>query len=201
MRHRLPGFAASLMLVLLPTMALAQTGSTDRLQKGPIVSGSGEKAAPKTPLAPGLPGASVNADRVTPAERPTTDMQPTDALFDAINRGDIGSARDALARGADFNARNVLGLTPLDQSIDLSRNDITFLLLSLRGASAPQVASTPQGKNGGKGGATKEAAVRPAPASKPVVVTAARPVAQAQRPTPGFGGNPNPQSGFLGFGG
>ena len=92
----------------------------------------------------------------------------------------------------------------MDQSIDLSRNDITFLLLSLRGASAPQVASTPQGK-GGKNSPTKEATAGPTPVKpalvKPVVVTAQRPVAQAQRPTPGGGGIANPQSGFLGFGG
>ena len=31
------------------------------------------------------------------------DLQPTDALFDAINRGDIAAARDALNRGADLN--------------------------------------------------------------------------------------------------
>lgn len=192
--------AAILSINLLPAMALAQSATTDRLQKGPIVSGSGEKRAAKPALAPGLPGASVNADRVTPSERPTTDMQPTDALFDAINRGDIGSARDALARGADFNAHNVLGLTPLDQSIDLSRNDITFLLLSLRGASPPQVASTPTPKDkGGKNSPTKEAAAKSAPAPKPAA--APRPIVQAQRPTPSDGGSPNPQSGFLGFGG
>lgn len=190
---------AVLSCALLPAMALAQTATTDRLQKGPIVSGSGENRVAKPALAPGLPGASVNADRVTPSERPTSDLPPTDALFDAINRGDIASARDALARGADFTARNVLGLTPLDQSIDLSRNDITFLLLSLRGASPPQVASPPQGK-GGKTSLAKEVTARPA-ATKPVVVTAPRPIAQAQRPTPGGGGVANPQAGFLGFGG
>ena len=62
-------------------------------------------------------------------------MSPNDMLFDAINRGDAGDAREALARGADLGAHNVLGMTPVDLSVDLSRNDITFLLLSLRGAS------------------------------------------------------------------
>jgi hypothetical protein len=198
LRHRiLRLIAISSVTLLLPALASAQSSVTDRLQRGPIVGGGEEKRAPKPAPAPGLPGASVNADRVAPSERLATDMQPTDALFDAINRGDIGSARDALARGADFNARNVLGLTPLDQSIDLSRNDITFLLLSLRGAAPPQVASTPQNK-GGKSSPAKEAAARPAP-TKPVVVTAQRPI--PQRPTPSDGGTANPTSGFLGFGG
>jgi ankyrin repeat protein len=60
-------------------------------------------------------------------------MPPTDALFDAINRGDIAAARDALNRGADLNGVNVLGMTPMELSVDLGRNDISFLLLSMRG--------------------------------------------------------------------
>ena len=65
-------------------------------------------------------------------------MEPTDALFDAINRGDIAAARDAVSRGADLGGRNLLGMTPLDLSIDLARKDITFMLLSMRGGdSAP----------------------------------------------------------------
>ena len=61
-------------------------------------------------------------------------MEPTDALFDAINRGDIGSARDAISRGADLHGQNILGMTPMELSVDLGRNDISFLLLSMRGA-------------------------------------------------------------------
>jgi hypothetical protein len=59
-------------------------------------------------------------------------MEPTDALFDAINRGDIGTARDAISRGADLHGHNVLGMTPLELSVDLGRNDISFMLLSMR---------------------------------------------------------------------
>src|ERR1700757_1385559 len=65
--------------------------------------------------------------------RPPSDMEPTDALFDAINRGDIGAARDAISRGADLRGHNVLGMTPMELSVDLGRNDISFLLLSMRG--------------------------------------------------------------------
>ena len=114
---------------VLPCAASAQDMSS-RLQK-PIVSGTGKAATSRGAPPPGLPGADINKDRISPSDKVVSDLPPTDALFDAINRGDIASARDSLNRGADFNARNVLGLTPLDQSIDLARNDITFLLLSL----------------------------------------------------------------------
>ena len=198
MRHLLPRLAAVLCLSLLAaTPASAQSNSADRLQRGPIVSGSGENRPTKASPPPGLPGAQLNKDRVAPSERPATDMQPTDALFDSINRGDIASARDALARGADWNAKNVLGLTPLDQSIDLSRNDITFLLLSLRGSSPPQVSSGPASSEKKPGAKTAAAKPAPRPAAEPAPP---RPVAQV-RQSPVGGGAPNPQSGFLGFGG
>lgn len=58
---------------------------------------------------------------------------PTQSLFDAINIGDLRGARDALNRGADLRATNVLGQTPIEMSIDLNRDRITFLLLSMRG--------------------------------------------------------------------
>lgn len=185
--------------LLMSAPAWAQSAS-EQLQKGPMVSDTSKRPPAKAALPPGLPGAALNKDRVTPSDHIAGDLPPTEALFDAINRGDIVSARDALGRGADFNARNVLGLTPLDESIDLSRNDITFLLLSLRGGS-----STPE-----LNPATVAVAGKPAPAAakksqaappRPIVQRAPpRPVAQIQ-PHPGNGGTPNPQNGFLGFGG
>src|SRR5581483_7308294 len=54
-------------------------------------------APPKTPA--GLPGAQSQGN-AAPINRIPTDMPPDQALFDAINRGDIASARDALNRGA-----------------------------------------------------------------------------------------------------
>jgi hypothetical protein len=167
----------------------------------------GPKAAPGKPPEPppdAVPGAKPRQP-AAPMTKAATDMQPTDALFDAINRGDIASARDALNRGADLNSVNVLGMTPMELSIDLGRNDITFLLLSMRGedsgrgsramarsdtAAAP--AKTAQGKPA-KAGRVKqqEAAAKPAPvATKPV----ATPKLFAQD-----GGTPQPSAGFLGF--
>ncbi|GAN53647.1 ankyrin repeat domain-containing protein [Tanticharoenia sakaeratensis] len=76
-----------------------------------------------------LPGAESQEEESGHAN---TDLNPTSALFDAINRGSLGAAKEALNRGADMGGHNVLGQTPLDMAIDLNRNDITFLLLSMR---------------------------------------------------------------------
>ena len=73
------------------------------------------------------------ARMVAPATMTPAEMEPNDELFDAINRGDIAAARDAISRGADLSGRNVLGMTPMELSVDLGRNDISFLLLSMRG--------------------------------------------------------------------
>jgi hypothetical protein len=154
---------------------------------------------------PALPGATAT---VAPAEKTLTDLAPTDALFDAINRGDIVSARDAVSRGADLNGRNVLGMTPVDLSVDLSRNDITFLLLSLRGATPgaaspvhQRTAVTLPVKTAQKPDAThKPAAIA---AAKPARLISAASVAPAPRQFAGQSnpGTPDPQVGFLGFGG
>ena len=155
MKHTPLPFGAALPAVLsvaamlLATPALAQmapgTNSSGTLT-GPVVGtsqGSIHKEAPP----PALPGARTTDNDPAPADRPASEMKPTDALFNSVNRGDITSARDAIARGADLDAQNVLGLTPIDLAVDLGRNDITFLLLSLRtnaGGALPAV------KNSGK---------------------------------------------------
>ena len=191
-------------------------GSLDRL--GPVVGGKPGKAGPAAKLAPppALPGAVLGQDRVTPSEKAAVELTPNDSLFDAVNRGDIVSARDALNRGEDPQARNVLGLTALDESIDLGRNDITFLLLSLRPSGAEPPAPT-------KAPAKPVAAAQVKPTPKPAPVSAPAPAAsrqqaqgqqaqgqqahgqqaQAVKPIPGSApaGTPNPQAGFLGFGG
>lgn len=76
-----------------------------------------------------LPGAD---SQESDAGHANVDLNPTDALFDAINRGSLNAAKEALNRGADMNAKNVLFQTPLDMAIDLNRKDIMFLLLSMR---------------------------------------------------------------------
>jgi hypothetical protein len=206
-------------LLSLAGIAAAQAQTPGNRDYGPVVSG---KTAPRVNAPappPGLPGTVANRDRAVSAERTQqADLPPTEALFDAINRGDLIAARDALSRGADLNGTNVLGMTPLDQSIDLSRNDITFLLISLRNAQGglasappPPGAGKPDARTAAKSGAktdNRTAVPIPGPravAATPVTVTrqAPRPMADAAplRPPAGGGGNPNAQSGFLGFGG
>src|SRR5437763_7517012 len=74
----------------------------------PLTGGArAPQPAPEVPApapAPALPG-SRPAVAPAPAERLPLDMAPTEALFDAINRGDMAAARDAIGRGADLGGR------------------------------------------------------------------------------------------------
>lgn len=162
-------------------------------------NGGAEKAPPPVAPPPALPGASSGGAGPAPLTRVPADMEPNDALFDAINRGDIASARDALSRGADLHARNILGMTPLELSIDLGRHDISFMLLSMRAAddtrpSQPVRAATakPEPKQ-----PVRQAKRAPARTAAPVAAT--EPVNRNPRLFAGDGGTPNPNAGFLGF--
>ncbi len=167
--------------------------------KKAIANAATRGARPALPA--GLPGARADRALPAPANELISAMSPNDALFDAVNRGDVAAARDALGRGADIDGRNILGLTPLDLSVDLGRNDLTFLLLSLRGANP----GARQAKV-----ASRVAAVSKSPAAPLKVAVAARVTARAPtttaagRPAPRYGadtGTPAPSAGFLGFGG
>ena len=166
---------------------------TGPLIRPPPAGARGPKIAPP----PALPGAQSRQDNAAPASRSPNDMEPTEALFDAINRGDIGTARDAISRGADLHGHNILGMTPLELSVDLGRNDISFLLLSMRAGDSgdrPPPHAAPV-----KAAAAKVA--KPAPARPVVGKTAAtqQPVSQNPRLFADDGGAPNPNAGFLGF--
>lgn len=135
--------------------------------------------------APGAPAA-------IPA--PEAAANPTEALFNAINLGDLDQVRAAVGAGADIGARNVLGLTPLDLAIDLGHSEIAFYLMSLGRVSsrppAPAPAAPPAPRAPQPRGA---AAVPPAPAATATGPVPAAPLWQ------GGGGSPVPQAGFLGF--
>ncbi len=174
----------------------------------PTPAGGGK--APDRPAPPAIPGAQSRPDAAAPADRAAADLPPTEALFDAINRGDLMTAKDAISRGANLEGRNLLGLSPLELSVDLARNDISFLLLSLRG-----------GSDSSRGPASAQAApsASPAPPQRrfrgaPVTASTARLVArrpgvdarsssatgrQAPPLFAGNGGTPQPNVGFLGF--
>ena len=219
LRGSLLAMTAALVLAVGIHPALAQYGGLGPSASNPAsLTGEPRIQGPSTvkqPEAPPdvLPGAAAHSDRVAPAQGPTI-ADPTEALFDAINRGDIASARDAIDRGADLDGHSVLGMTPIDQSVDLGRNDITFLLLSLRngdtkltrrGSTQPgqTAASMRPAQTGAVAkpapGQAKVAARAPAssPAKSVALVAPAAPV--APRLFAGDGGTPNPAVGFLGF--
>jgi hypothetical protein len=184
---------------LLPGAALAQL-IPPAGQVGPKQNVNVNNKPPPAP--PALPGAQSSGP-IVGAERAARNLAPNAALFDAIDRGDLAAAREALGRGADVNSRNALGETALDLSVDLARNDITFLLLSARNGE-PAPGAAPLGANpirqvaaNTTGPARSAQTGRPAPAARPATRTATpvRPVTLSTDP-----GTPNPSAGFLGFG-
>jgi hypothetical protein len=194
-------------LAACPAVAHAQAFDSLTSGDNSLVSplskgGSGAPAATRQVQPPALPGAASNANRVAPAVRPPTDMEPNDALFDAINRGDIATARDAISRGADLRARNILGMTPMELSIDLGRNDISFMLLSMRGADdkasrqAQTVAATTKAPPPGR--QARQAPTHPVAVRTPSPTQPPAP-SQTARLFSGDGGTPVPNAGFLGF--
>ena len=182
------------MLVLgMATLAWspAQAQMFDQIGK----NGKQQKPQPGVAPPPALPGAGGSSP--APLTRVPTDMEPNEALFDAINRGDIATARDAISRGADLHARNILGMTPLELSVDLGRNDISFMLLSMRAADEPRPASAQRAAAAKQEPKRQAKKVSPRPAA-PAVVSSST-TSQTARLFSGDGGTPNLSAGFLGF--
>jgi ankyrin repeat protein len=163
-----------------------------------------QQQAPTVGAAPALPGLAVRrAPGPAAATVDPTALSPNAALFDAITRGDLGAARDAVGRGASIEARNPLGLTPLDAAVDHGRSDIVFYLLSTRDMTRGPVISEP---------ASARPAPQPAAAPRPAPQPAAAPRPAPQREAAaapamprtaqlwaGNGGAARPDAGFLGF--
>jgi hypothetical protein len=198
------GIAALLAAGGLPSASWAQVPGSPATNGFQPIFKPRQKPEPPKQTAPALPGAQPGLG-AAPRDSATTDMSPNDELFDAINRGDIASAKDAISRGADLRAENILGMTPLELSVDLSRNDITFLLLSFRDeglppphsavqtVSAPATSLTQSTKPANpRVAATKPRTHQPAANAIPV----SRVYANQSDP-----GTPDPSAGFLGFGG
>jgi hypothetical protein len=189
-------FVAAALLAAGLSLAHAQSFNSIGAKTPPVV--------PKVAPPPALPGAAPNASRVTPSVRPANDLEPTEALFDAINRGDIATARDAISRGAELNGHNILGMTPMELSVDLGRNDISFMLLSMRGADDGRGRQQPTAVTAAKPGpaqTTKQAARSPGSTAKAAATEQAPAGQQTQtaRLFSGDGGAPIPNAGFLGF--
>ncbi|MDJ0388485.1 hypothetical protein QMO56_10195 [Roseomonas sp. E05] len=144
MRHLpsapLPALLAGLLAVALPALPAAA-----QMLNGPMMPDTPAAPAAKEP--PALPGLAGRARTAPIPAEPGKNLGPNEALFDAINRGDMAAARDAMARGADLQAHNVLGLTPLESAIDQGRREITFFLLSSRPTVVTSVEPTaPRGR-------------------------------------------------------
>lgn len=222
-RSHVPVLAALLSLAVALGQSPAQAQTPSLLNPGPVV-GTARPAPPPPPAPPGLPGAVGNTGTPAPPPAAESGLSPTDALFDAINRGDLGAAREAIGRGAQLDAKNLLGMTPLELAVDLNRNDIAFLLLSIEHEGRAAASSA---------GASPALSVPPAPAAVPTTPAAAKaapgtldanesvaalllagqpaPGTPIARPAPPHGaepaalppsgsGSPNPAVGFLGFG-
>ena len=201
---------ASLATMLLPAVA-AQAQFDPTRPRGPLQPNTPGAAPAVAP--PPLPGAGSGPSGAIPSDKPVSSMSPNDELFDAITRGDMAAARDAVSRGADLEARNILGLTPIDAAVDRGRNDIAFYLLSARASFRPSNPSSPPPREAAAprsgasrpAAASREAARGHAPAS-PREAASPRPTRTAdQAPTGrapgGNGGTPRPEAGFLGFDG
>lgn len=217
-----PGLIAGLVAVLAVPghQAHAQSSLPQPTSMGPVVQGgNGNQHA--QPAAPGLPGARSTG----PIQQGNIDsglLSPNDELFDAINRGDVAAARDALARGADLEARDAVGQTPVDVSIALGRNSITFLLVTLLKAGGGDL-SEPQGPMAqppsntlGMSDKDQKAVSTPVSFFNPPPVAKGKTAAKsrygtttrtassaAEAPAPTYGGGsgaPVPAAGFVGFG-
>ncbi len=182
-------FAAVAVSLALAPAALAQMVPNGN--NGPSV----QPKAPTPDIAPpALPGAGdVPGIATAPKVKKADQGDPTTELFTAINNDDYNAAQDAISRGADLGAQNPLGETPLDLSIALNRNSLTFLLLGARneaggGPEAPPVA-------------VASAPVRYAARPQPAAVESAPVAHSASAPAMGNAtGTPNASAGFLGFG-
>jgi hypothetical protein len=175
-------FAPAFAETQLEQQADAQADAEEKAKRAEAEKEAKAKAPPAA-----IPGAEPNGEPA-PASKNAAEMSPNDALFDAINRGDSTAARDAMNRGAQLDAKNVLGQTPIDAAIEANRNDITFLLLSLRGAvGGGQRPSQMAAKAAAQTASARAGRVK---VSQAVVQTAPR---IADR------GTPNPAVGFTGF--
>jgi hypothetical protein len=191
---------AVLACILLPVgEAAAQFGRGSTTSRVPRDMGNSGTSRPPPPALPGLQ--NRRAPEPIPAD-PTQVLSPNAALFDAINRGDLPAARDAVARGADLESRNVLGLTPTDAAVDQGRNEIMFYLLSVRSGTrvaGPPPEEAPAAAKPGKRGAAAAPGPRPAAGEIDRSVPMPAPTVRNPRLWAGDGGAALPEIGFLGF--
>lgn len=179
-------------LTVLPDLSHAQSARDQEAQAEAAEAAQkaeAAKAAKRAAPPSAIPGA---AEEDGEDEHGSGDIEPTAALFDAINRGSTPSAKESINRGADLNGRNILGQTPLEMSIDMNRNAITFLLLSMRGQNtrASTVSSVKE--------TVASSGDQPDSGRK---IKPEKSVAKPGKLPDQSGGKPQPSVGFLGFSG
>ncbi|MBE9603778.1 hypothetical protein IAI18_02810 [Acetobacteraceae bacterium H6797] len=204
-RHVLIASAILPLLAAAPAFAQSMGGAPGM----PSPPAPQQRPQNKVAPAPALPGlAGRGAAPVVPAD-PDAKFTPDEALFDAITRGDLPAARQAMASGASINSHNVLGQTPVEAAVDQGRTEIAYFLLAMRGPGSnapisgtrftrpavgagapPPGATAPGGANHGRQAsrAQPERAAAPLPAAP-----------LAPRLWANDGGVPKPEIGFLGF--
>jgi hypothetical protein len=185
--------ALSLILSLAAGPALAQM--LPGAQGEDVIGGGAPQARQRVPdIAPaGVPGA-VPAPLATGPSVQKNIGDPTTALFNAINKNDYGAAQDAVSRGANLNAQNPLGETPLDLAVALNRSAITFMLLAARNEDGDGASSAPA--------PSPTRTMHSAPVRTVIVSDHTRAPRPQPVPVPVMGdnpGTPDPSAGFLGF--
>jgi hypothetical protein len=187
MKKVVPPLSLILSLAAGPALAQMLPGA----QGQDVIGGGAPQARQRVPdIAPaGVPGA-VPAPLATGPSVQKNIGDPTTALFNAINKNDYGAAQEAVSRGANLNAQNPLGETPLDMAVALNRSAIIFMLLGARNEddanSAPAPSPTP---------IMHSAPVR-------TVIVSDHTKTPRPQPVPVMGdnpGTPDPAAGFLGF--
>ena len=203
-----PGLAVPLGVIALPA-AHAQMGMNPTQPMMPAPRR--QKQAPEKPAPPALPGAQIpQGESVNQSALDNED--PTKVLFSAINQGNYAEARAAVARGANLQASNALGETPVALSVALGRNAITFMLLSVlheggavasnpatsskAGAPKTNVASAPHSKSVPHGRVTHTNRAEPA---RRVMADSAGTRKLSAPPAGAATATPDPSAGFLGF--
>jgi hypothetical protein len=188
MRTIVSGTALLLSLAAAPALAQMAPGlGTGPLGGGDMIGGNAPRQSVPNIAPAGVPGA-VTTPLATGPSLQKDIGDPTTALFNAINKNDYGAAQGAVSRGANLNAQNPLGETPLDLSVALNRSAITFMLLAARNE-AGDSPSAPQ-------------APSPHAARVPTVTISDHTRAPRPQPVPVMSndpGTPDPAAGFLGF--
>ncbi len=193
------GFALGLAFAAAAAPAMAQLSGAGMGGLG-STPGAGPTPQPQAPTpdiaAPALPGASIPAPATGPVLQKPASGDPTDDLFAAILKGDSTAAQQAISAGANLQAQDRFGETPLDLSIALNRTGITFLLLQTRNElDAQGIGPQPMGAPW----LLNQNTPLPPPDNKPAR-SATVPVSASALPNNAANtGTPDSQAGFLGF--